>query len=59
MKERIKLSKRDIEMSQRYGGSDLNDYTTNENKPYHSKGSHKLRSIANDLRKNGHRKYAK
>lgn len=46
-----KISKKDIEEANKYGGSDYNDwseYTRQDTIPSYDKGGHKKRSIAND-----------
>jgi hypothetical protein len=42
------LSKRDEEISQRYGGSDNSDYQSPDNLRSCDKGGHKERSLYND-----------
>ena len=43
----IKLSKRDQEMAEQFGGTDTNDYLSSDNLPYCDKGGHKESSIFN------------
>ena len=48
---KTKLSKKDLEMAEKFGGSDFADwqeYEENDNIPFFDKEHHALRSIAND-----------